>query len=206
MTGFDNSSRVEEASRSTVNTNMLHSLKQQDSQAWERMTALYLPLVYRRCLRLGLSAEDAADVTQEVFHTVARRIQEFQLQGDGSFRRWLWAILRNKLGDFFRAAAAQPRAVGGSTAHGKIANVSLPQGDDFSEEEASELYHRGLAIIQNQFNELTWKAFWMTVVEQQKPADVAAALGASVNTVYLSKSRVLRRLREELGDEHLENG
>ena len=36
------------------------------------------------------------------------------------------------------------------------------------------------------------------VVRDRPAADVAAELGISVNSVYLAKSRVLRRLREEL--------
>ena len=62
------------------------------------------------------------------------------------------------------------------------------------------LHRRGLELIQGEFAERTWKAFWRVAVDGCTPADVADELGLSVNSVYLAKSRVLRRLREELGD------
>ena len=62
------------------------------------------------------------------------------------------------------------------------------------------LYRRGLEMIQMEFAERTWKAFWRVIVDGCRPADVADELEMSVNSVYLAKSRVLRRLREELGD------
>ena len=62
------------------------------------------------------------------------------------------------------------------------------------------LYHRGLELIRDQFAERTWGAFWRVVVDGRAAADVADEMGLSVNSVYLAKSRVLRRLREELGE------
>jgi RNA polymerase sigma-70 factor (ECF subfamily) len=49
-----------------------------------------------------------------------------------------------------------------------------------------------------EFQPVTWKACWEFVVCDRKADDVASELGVSVNAVYLAKSRVLRRLREEL--------
>jgi RNA polymerase sigma-70 factor (ECF subfamily) len=55
-------------------------------------------------------------------------------------------------------------------------------------------------LIQREVEDHTWQAFWRVVVDGQSPADVAAALGIRVNSVYLAKGRILRRLREEFGD------
>ena len=57
------------------------------------------------------------------------------------------------------------------------------------------LYHRALELIHAQVEERTWQAFWRVVVEDRRPADVAAELGLSVNAVYLARSRVLRTPR-----------
>ena len=51
-----------------------------------------------------------------------------------------------------------------------------------------------------EFEERTWQAFWRVTVEGQDTAEVAAQLGISANGVRQAKSRVLRRLREELGE------
>src|SRR5439155_714941 len=57
---------------------------------------------------------------------------------------------------------------------------------------------RALRIMQAEFQPATWKACWECVVAGRPPEAVAAELGISVNAVYLAKSRVLRRLHEEL--------
>ena len=40
----------------------------------------------------------------------------------------------------------------------------------------------------------------MVTVEGRLPADAAAALGTTPGAVYIAKSRVLKRLRDEFGD------
>jgi RNA polymerase sigma-70 factor (ECF subfamily) len=42
--------------------------------------------------------------------------------------------------------------------------------------------------------------FWLTAVEDRGPTDVAARFGVTPVAVRKAKSRVLRRLREEIGD------
>ena len=53
--------------------------------------------------------------------------------------------------------------------------------------------------MQAEFGPTSWQACWSHVVEDKTAAEVARDLGISVNMVYLAKSRVLARLREELG-------
>jgi RNA polymerase sigma-70 factor (ECF subfamily) len=66
--------------------------------------------------------------------------------------------------------------------------------------EVSALLRRALEQIRAGFEERTWQAFWRVVVEDQKAVDVAADLQMTVNAVYVAKSRVLGRLRGDLGD------
>ena len=44
---------------------------------------LYSPLVYRWCRRMGVTRSDAADVSQEVFRSVAGHIVGFPSPGSG---------------------------------------------------------------------------------------------------------------------------
>jgi RNA polymerase sigma-70 factor (ECF subfamily) len=57
-----------------------------------------------------------------------------------------------------------------------------------------------LELIRSSFEERTWNAFWLTTIDEQPTADVSAKLGMSLGAVYVAKSRVLAKLREELGD------
>ena len=54
--------------------------------------------------------------------------------------------------------------------------------------------------MRKEFEERTWRAFWLVVIEGRTTAEAAAGLGMSANAVYLARGRVLRRLREEFTD------
>ena len=72
--------------------------------------------------------------------------------------------------------------------------------DEQDEIETAALIHRTLRSIRDDFEPASWTAFWRTVVEGKRPVDVASELGLSANAVRQCKRRVLRRLREELGE------
>ena len=81
-------------------TTLLARIKNKDPDGWERFVHLYSPLIYRWCRQSGLNETDAADVGQEVFHAVARGIENFhRTQVGGTFRGWLRTIVQNKLRD-----------------------------------------------------------------------------------------------------------
>jgi RNA polymerase sigma-70 factor, ECF subfamily len=57
---------------------------------------------------------------------------------------------------------------------------------------------RALELMQAEFQPTTWKACWEYAVQGRPAAEVAGELQTTVEVVYAAKSRVLRRLREEL--------
>ena len=54
--------------------------------------------------------------------------------------------------------------------------------------------------MRGEFEERTWRAFELTVIEDRDTADVAQELNMTSNNVRQAKSRVLRRLKEEMGE------
>jgi RNA polymerase sigma-70 factor, ECF subfamily len=171
-----------------------------DGAAWDRLLGLYSPTVEGWCRRAGLSAEDAADVRQEVFQEVARRITAFRRDRAGdSFRGWLYTTTRRRLLDHRRRAARQPRASGGTDAQERL--LELPDQEPPESEaalaDAQALRERCVRLIRSEFEERTWLAFWRMTVDGQVAAEVSAELGMSPGAVYIAKSRVLKRLREE---------
>jgi RNA polymerase sigma-70 factor (ECF subfamily) len=167
-----------------------------EARSWERFVDLYTPLLFAWTARLGLSDHDAADLVQDVFATLVEKLPEFEYDGTRSFRAWLKTVLLNRWREWRRRAAAAGPVAGG----GALADVPDPEDvPDLGEVEyRRQLAQRALAIMQADFEPDTWKACWEFVVCGRSAADVAADLGLTVNAVYLAKTRVLRRLREEL--------
>jgi RNA polymerase sigma-70 factor (ECF subfamily) len=172
--------------------------------AWERLVDLYAPLVYHWCKRGGLSPEDSADVFQEVFRALAAHIAGFRRDRAGdTFRGWLRTITRNKIRDHFRRQEDRPRAAGGTDAQLQLLAVpeTGPADDDADE---ANLVHaqvrRALEALRGEFEERTWRAFWAVQIDGRDTAAVGAELGMTAAAVRKAKLRVLRRLREELGD------
>jgi RNA polymerase sigma-70 factor (ECF subfamily) len=191
----------------STDSSLVAGLKSRDGGAWRRFVDLYAPWIFSWARRFGLTEVDAADVTQETLLAVYRSIGNFQRVAPGdSFRGWLWTIMRSKISDRRRRAHLDAGA-GGSSAQARLALVpeQIPEAppedaDQSAEDDARRLLQRALAQVRDEFEERTWRAFWEVVVEGRSPADVAAELGVSANAVRQSKSRVLRRLRAQLGD------
>lgn len=181
---------------------LLARIRNNDADAWRRVVHLYSPLVYYWCSRAGVRQPDADDVLQEVLRITAARLGTFRQDQPGStFRGWLRGITRNTLSDYFRRVGREPRAEGGTDAGERMRAVADPATDeDDPPAELSGLYRRALELVRNEFEGRTWKAFWQTTVEGRRPADVAVELGVTPAAIRQAKSRVLRRLKEEIGD------
>jgi RNA polymerase sigma-70 factor (ECF subfamily) len=207
MLPVEDRTEVNDASFGT-SLSLLDGLRTQTPEAWRRLVALYGPIVVAWCWQQGLQAADVDDVAQEVFQVVLRRVADFRKeQPEDSFRGWLWTITRNKLGDHWRRKAANPHGVGGSEAREHLENLPVTEREanrDASSEMTIGLHQRALEMVRQQFEEKTWRAFWLVVCESRRPGDVAEELQISLNAVYLAKSRVLHALRETLGETRLD--
>jgi RNA polymerase sigma-70 factor (ECF subfamily) len=100
---------------------------------------------------------------------------------------------------------AEPAASGGSDSIRRLQQIEAPDIDSadvlsVDEVQLDDLLRAALDSIRGEFQDQTWQAFWKVVVEGQATADVAADLGMKPGTVRVAKSRVLLRVRRELGD------
>jgi RNA polymerase sigma-70 factor, ECF subfamily len=182
---------------------LLERARKHDPEGWRRLVDLYRPLVLSWCKRGGVNATDADDVAQEVFLSAATNLDQFHHDRPGdTFRGWLRAITRNHILLLFRRNNGRPQAEGGSAAWQNLQEVADPLPEPAEEEssEIGELYLRALELVRGEFEERTWQAFWRTAIEDRAPAVLAEELGMTANNIRQAKSRVLRRLRQEVGD------
>ena len=184
---------------------LLEQLRSGDNSGWQRVLCLYWPLAHYWCRHWGIRNTDTEDVLQEVFRSAAESIATFRHDREGdSFRGWLRVITRHRVLAFYRSRDTHAAAAGGSEVLERLRQIPQPDPpvpDDPGEAaQFSALVHRALIPLRQEFAAKSWQAFWRTAVDDQPSSDVAAELGMSVSAVRMAKSRVLRRLREELGD------
>jgi len=187
----------------STSSSLLQGLAAHDQEVWRRFVRLYGPLVYYWCRQTGLQESDREDIFQDVFRSVAEQVSGFRHDRPGdSFRGWLRTITRSKFRDYFRRTAREPKAAGGSEAQQWLLAIpddaSASEDDGWTAEEQATLFHQALKLIQGEFTEQSWRAFWRTTVDGQKSNEVAEELGMTSAAVRKAKSRVLRRIRDDL--------
>ena len=72
-----------------------------DAAAWEEIVQRYHRRIYNICYRFAGSADDAQDLTQEVFIKMYRTLNTYDA-GRGGLMTWVTTITRNLLVDHFR--------------------------------------------------------------------------------------------------------
>jgi RNA polymerase sigma-70 factor (ECF subfamily) len=170
-----------------------------DADAWRIFVETYTPLVYAYCRRRGLQASDVADVTQDVMAQVLRSISDFSYAPErGRFRDWLGAVTRTKL---LRFLSRNGRAAkGGDAANYELfREVEDPDSDTlWNEGFQARVLEVAMQRSRPDFEETTWRIFERAWIQGQPAPQVARELGVPTESVYVAKSRVLKRLREEV--------
>jgi RNA polymerase sigma-70 factor (ECF subfamily) len=171
-----------------------------DAPAWAQFVQVYAPLVYGFARRQGLQDADAADLTQEVLQTVALAVRRLDYDpARGSFRGWLFTVVRSRLSNFRRHRRTHPdEGSGGTEVQHTLSGVPAPEDDGpwWEAEHERRLFAWAAKQVRPNVEPATWAAFWGTAVEGRAAKEVAGDLGLSVAAVYVAKGRVLARLKE----------
>ena len=191
---------------------LLLRLSERSGQAWDEFIGIYEQAIYRYCRNRGLQDADARDVTQEVLAAVDKRVNTWKDDPDiGSFRGWLLRVARNVAVDVIRARARKASASGDTRVVRILAD--LPESgaggqSAFWSEYRRAMMHWAAEQVKPEVKDTTWKSFWLTAVEGEKPEAVAEQLGISVGNVYTGKCRVVARIRKMVKhlDDHLPGG
>jgi RNA polymerase sigma-70 factor (ECF subfamily) len=172
-----------------------------DTEAWDRLVAVYAPLMRRWLHSYGIQHADADDMIQEVLSVVLAELPSFQHnERAGAFRNWLRRILVNRLRGFWRRRKLEPAAPGTSSIAERLAELEDDNSNAsqvWNAEHDRHVLSQLIAGVRPRVLDKTWEAFRRQVLEGQRADVVAADLDMPVNSVYVARSRVLSILRRE---------
>ncbi|HEX6906826.1 MAG TPA: sigma-70 family RNA polymerase sigma factor [Terriglobales bacterium] len=172
-----------------------------DAAAWEDIVRRYQRRIYNICYRFAGSAEDADDLTQEVFIKMYKTLDSYDVDR-GAFTTWVTTITRNLLVDHFRKGkhdrltdsldAAPGHEEEGRTLGEQIEDKSRISPDEqVRSREAGETVHQALQKLSPELRE----AVILRDLQDMDYKEIAAVLKVPEGTV---KSRI-NRGRVELG-------
>jgi RNA polymerase sigma-70 factor (ECF subfamily) len=172
-----------------------------ETNAWKDLADLYRPLIFGWLNRQGVPAVDLEDLSQEVLLSVFKHLPTFQHSGNrGAFRSWLRTIVCSRTADYWRASDAGAQASGGSGATAALQQIADPDSElnrQWDEEHDRYVLNCLLDMVEEEFEPTTLRAFRRLALDGVSGAEVAQELGLSVAAVYVAKSRVLARIRQE---------
>ena len=172
----------------------------QDQQAWATFLDIYQPLIFRIIRQRRIQEADARETTQEVLLAVAGSIDRWEANpARGKFRGWLATITRNLVVNFLIKQSRHPRGSGDSEIRRGLDELPVPDCEQsalYDIEEKRQIFRWAADQVRQEFRDAHWQAFWRTAVEELSASDVAKDLGISVGLVYVSRNRIMKRLRE----------
>jgi RNA polymerase sigma-70 factor (ECF subfamily) len=180
---------------------LLAAIKNPDNRvAWEEFVLIYRPVIYRMARRRGMQDADAQDVTQNILVRISTAIEKYEQEPGKKFRSWLRRVARNAIFTVvsqFRLDAAK----GGSVAHDLLSeqvDVAPEFEQEIEKEYLREQFLRAAAIVRSDVHPETWQSFELTVVQGHSCTKAAELTGKSIGAVYAARSRIVKRLREQI--------
>src|SRR4051812_3012481 len=135
-----------------------------DETAWAEFVDLYAPLVYAYARKQGLQDADAADLSQDVLLAFAGAVSRLEYDPRrGSFRNYLFTVVRHKLSDWRCAGRNRTRGSGDTDAHRAL--EQLPASAEVAQWETEwqqRVFTWACEQVRREVADSTWQAFWRT--------------------------------------------
>lgn len=184
-----------------TSASLLEELRTRPSeQAWQLLVEIY-DAMFRSWLRsAGVSSEDCDDLVQEILIVMMRKLPEFEHKGQrGSFRHWAKQVAFNCARQWWRAKKRIPLATGDSAFLQQLNQLEDPhsqRSEQWDQLHDRVVLQRLLDLIQLEVDQRAWQIFSRYVIKGEPAATVAETLGVKPGYVYVTRSRILSRLRK----------
>ncbi|HQW91676.1 MAG TPA: RNA polymerase sigma factor [Ferruginibacter sp.] len=184
---------------------LITQLQLGDESAFTKLVDEYQDMVYNTALGIVQQADDADDITQEVFIQVYQSISSFK--GDSKFSTWLYRIAVSKALDHEKKKKRKKR-------FGFV--QSLFGGDGEEQVHPVEFDHPGIQAEKKESAAALFRAlkqipdnqrivFSLHKLEGQSNREIAAIMNTSLQAVESLMSRAKASLKKELNDYYQKN-
>ena len=176
----------------------------EDGESWQTFFDRYWRLLYNVARRAGLDDVDAQDVVQDTVIAVAREMPEFRYDPErGSFKQWLFRILRRRVSDHFRKLYRRPAHAGispemlegTSDADAIVTRDGVSLSETWEQEWERSVLDAAIADVRAQANPKHFQVFDYCVLKEWPVAKVASTLGMNAAQVYLARHRVSQAVK-----------
>ena len=174
---------------------------EQNEFAWREFVCSYEGFLIQLARRQGVPERHIPDVTQQILLVIAKSIDGWKDDGNAaSFRRWLSTVSRNVVIRFMSRERKQAGGIGGSDLVAKLQNVEDKPDERHVQQYQHELIVWAAEQVRHEFLETSWRAFWATVIDERLVDDVAEELGVSPGSIYMSRSRIMARIKKKVAE------
>ena len=167
-----------------------------DQKAWERFVSLYTPLIFYWARRTGLQQNDASDLVQDVLTKVFLKLPDLKYDRSKSFRGWLRKVTLNRYREIGRRKSSRAENASASFIE-KLVPVEQAEST-WDIDYAKLLVSQAMEGMQSDFDAATWHALQRVMKNSETVDQAAKATGVSPWTIYSARSRLMKRLRDEL--------
>ncbi|MEZ6142012.1 MAG: RNA polymerase sigma factor [Zavarzinella sp.] len=168
-----------------------------NSQAQADLVDIYSDWIRGKLHFLGIPAQEVDDLFQDSIRIILENIGQFQSrQHVGAFRGWLKGILLNRVRYYWRESQQRNVPENIDQIIKQLSDPYSALSQQWDNEHNRHILQRLLHKLQQQSSPESWQIFEELVVRGTPAAQVATVRGVTISTVWMTKSRMYRKLRE----------
>jgi RNA polymerase sigma factor (sigma-70 family) len=181
---------------------LIEQLKQGDEAAFKTIVDTWQDMVYNTAIGIVQNAEDAEDITQEVFVQVYQSVSSFK--GDSKFSTWLYRIAVTKSLDQVRRKKRKKRFAFVRSLFGEENEVAVHPPDFHHPGVRLENKENAATLFQaiNQLPENQRVAFTLHKLEGLSYQEVSEVMETTVSSVESLMHRAKTNLQKKLSDHY----
>ena len=184
---------------------LVERLKQGEEAAFKTIVDTWQDMVFNTALGIVQNAEDAEDISQEVFVQVYQSVSSFK--GDSKFSTWLYRIAITKSLDHERRKKRKKRFAFVKSLFGEESEVVIHPPDFHHPGVVMDKKENAAALFQaiNKLPENQRIAFSLHKVEGLSYQEVSEVMSTTVSSVESLMHRAKNNLKKNLEDYYNEN-